>query len=185
MRCASTGHTIPDSRTHEIAQEQPMKMQKIALACLLACSSLPAMAINPDNQVTPVTVNANTREAFDAVAKSVRAEMVTGGRFEFVTDAERKSVEEALDRMAKIYENAPTVDALNKTDQVALFNQQETVNAILKNRDSDRLICKREKKIGSNLGQTSCITYGERERTRRDSQNELNRIQKGHATNNG
>jgi hypothetical protein len=156
-----------------------MKVHKIALACLLALSGMSAMAIEPKNQVTPVTVNSDTREGFAKVAQNVRDEMNDGGRFEYVTAEERKSVEAALSRMAQIYENAPTVAELNKTDQVALFNQQETINAILKQRDSDRLICKREKKIGSNLGHTSCITYGERERSRRESQDELERRQKG------
>ena len=162
-----------------------MKMHKIALACVLALVASSAMAIEPKNQVEPVTVNAATVEDFAKVADHVRKQMTQGGRFEYVTESERRSIEQALARIEQIFANAPTVDQLNKTDQVALFNQQETINAILKQRDSDRLICKREKKLGSNLGQTSCVTYGERERTRRESQNELNRIQKGGATNNG
>jgi hypothetical protein len=159
-----------------------MKIQKIALACLLALASLPALAIEPANQVTPMTVNADTREGFMRVADEVRKEMDAGGRFEFVTAQERTSIEQALARMGQIYERAPTVQEMNKTDQVALFNQQETVNAILKQRDSDRMICKRIRKTGTNLGTTECISYGERERQRRDSQNELNRIQKGAST---
>lgn len=159
-----------------------MKMHSFAMACLLAFAAMPAVAIEPDNQVTPVTVNAGTREGFETIAASVRAEMSEGGRFEYVTPDERKSVEQALARMSQIYQSAPTVEEMNKTDQVALFNQQETVNAILKQRDSDRIICKRIRKTGTNLGTTECISYGERERQRRESQNELNRIQKGAST---
>ena len=160
-----------------------MKIHKIALACLLALAGAPAMAIQPPNQVTPVTVNANTREAFAAIADDIRAEMHEGGRFEFVSPSERKTVETALDRIAGMYAVHPTVDEMNRADQVALFNEQETINAILKQRDSDRQICKRIKKTGTNLGTTECLSYGDRERSRRDSQNELNRIQHGSTTN--
>ena len=154
----------------------------IALACALALSAPTARAVEPENQVTPVTVNANTREDFAAVADEVRAEMRSGGRFQYVTNDERRSVEDGLRRMALLYETAPTVDAMNKSDQVALFNQQETINAILKNRDSDRVVCKRIRKTGSNLTTTECLTFGEREALRRSSQNYMNEVQNGAST---
>jgi hypothetical protein len=159
-----------------------MKLQNLFLACLLALGATSAMASEPANQVVPMTVNASTREDFAAVADEVRLEMQTGGRFEYVTKDERAQVETGLARMASMFDSNPSVDAMNKEQQVALFNQQEVVNAILKNRDSSRVVCKREKKTGSNLSTTTCLTYGERERIRRDDQKELNRIQKGGAT---
>jgi hypothetical protein len=162
-----------------------MKIRTIALACLVALASTSAVAREPANQVTPMTVNASTREDFEAVANDVRAEMTEGGRFEFLSKSERESIEDAFRRIGLLFQNAPSVDAMKKEDQVALFNQQETINALLKNRDSDRVVCKRERKTGTNLATTQCMTYGERERMRRDSQNELNRIQKGGATHNG
>jgi hypothetical protein len=160
-----------------------MKMHKIVLACLLALgAATPALAIEPKNQVTPVTVNSADRAGFQATAGEVRAGMVEGGRFEFVTATERATIEEAFRKMDLLFQANESVAAMNKTDQVALFNEQETVNAILKNKDSDRIVCKREKKLGSNLGQTQCMSFGERERMRRDSQNLLNQMQKGHAS---
>ena len=159
-----------------------MKMQKIALACLLALAAFSASAKEPENQVTPMTVNAGNRADFEAVAEEVRGLMTQGGRFEFVTKDERAKIEEAFRRMSLLFQNTDTVDAMNKTDQVAMFNQQEVVNAILKNRDSDRIVCKRIRKTGTNLGTTECLSYGERERLRRDSLDELNRIQKGSGT---
>ena len=162
-----------------------MKIRHLALACLVAFAAMPALAIEPDNQVTPMTVNSADRTEFQATAEEVRAEMGEGGRFEFVNAAERAKLEEALRKMDLLFQTHESVAEMNKTDQVELFNQQEIINAILKNRDSDRIICKREKKLGSNLGQTQCMSYGERERIRRESQQELNRIQHGGATNNG
>ena len=48
-----------------------MNVHKIALACLLALSGMSAMAIQPDNQVTPMTVNSDTREGFERRAEPV------------------------------------------------------------------------------------------------------------------
>jgi hypothetical protein len=157
-----------------------MKSSPFALALLLALAAH-ATAREPASQVKPMTVNADSREAFAAVADEVRQEMGPNGRFQYVSAAERKDIEDGLRRMALIYERAPTVAELNKRDQVALFNEQEVVNSILKNRDSDRVICKRERKTGSNLTTTSCITYGEREAHRRSSQAYMNEVQNGAA----
>jgi hypothetical protein len=159
-----------------------MKVRNLALACLVVLASATATAPEPANQVTPMTVNADTREDFAAVAEDVRAEMAEGGRFEFLSKSERQAVEDAFRRMDLLFQTSPTVEGMNKEDKVALFNQQEVVNSILKNRDSDRVVCKRERKTGSNLATTTCLTYGERERQRRDSVNELTRIQKGAST---
>jgi hypothetical protein len=59
---------------------------------------------------------------------------------------------------------------MGKDEQVALFNAQESVIAILEKRDRDRLICERSATTGSRISTTHCRTYGEIEAQREASQ---------------
>jgi hypothetical protein len=151
----------------------------LALAFALSLGAPAAVAREPDPRVAPPTVNAHTREAFAAAAGEVRAGMSAGGRFEYVTSDERQAVEEDLRRMALLFEHAPSVEAMGQDDKVALFNHQEAVNSILRKRDSDRMICKHERKTGSNIAVTECLTFGQREAMRRNSQKYMSDLQKG------
>jgi hypothetical protein len=66
---------------------------------------------------------------------------------------------------------------MSDADKTAMFNKQEEVNAILAKRDNERLICKNEKPIGSNIPVKTCQTAGEIEARRRNDSQYLRRTQ--------
>jgi len=135
---------------------------KTALAILMLCAlaaAAPIRAADKDKDV----VKAETKDAFDAVAASVRKEMSGEGRYAYVKPDERTKVEAGLDEMAKLFDANGSVDKMDKSTKVELFNAQETVNSILTLRDRDRLICERGRMTGSRIVSTSCHTYGELE----------------------
>lgn len=108
------------------------------------------------------SVKADTKEAFEKVADSVREGMQAGGRYEYVKPAEQKTIEKKLAEMAKLFDDAGGAVANMKEEQkIALFNAQETVNSILTLRDRDRVICKKEAPVGSHIPVTSCHTYAQ------------------------
>jgi regulatory protein YycI of two-component signal transduction system YycFG len=107
-------------------------------------------------------VKADTREAFDQIADTVRNGMSDGGKYEYVKPAEKVTIEKKLDEMDKIFDEAGgTVAAMNEKQKIALFNAQETVNSILTLRDRDRVICKKEAPIGSHIPVTTCHSYAQ------------------------
>ncbi|MEO6689502.1 MAG: hypothetical protein ABIS07_16780 [Dokdonella sp.] len=114
-------------------------------------------------------VKADTREAFEAVAASVRKEMETDGRYAYVKADERTKVEASLAEMDVLFVDNGSVDKMDKATQVKLFNAQEVVNSILTLRDRDRLICERGAPTGSRIVSTNCRTYGSLEAARQDS----------------
>ena len=63
-----------------------------------------------------------------------------------------------------------TTDKMDTNTKVKLLNDQEAINSILAKRDNNRVICERSAPTGSLLPKSSCRTYGEIERSRRDSQ---------------
>lgn len=115
-------------------------------------------------------VQATTKDAFAAVAANVRHEMDGGGRYAYVKPAERDKVEHGLGEMQALFDKAGSVDAMSRDDKIALFNAQESVNAVLELRDRDRLVCERGAVPGSRIVSTTCRTYGEIEAQREASQ---------------
>lgn len=114
-------------------------------------------------------LQATTKDAFATVAADVRHEMEGGGRYAYVKPAERDKVERGLVQMQALFDKAGSVDAMSGDDRIALFNAQESVNAVLELRDRDRLVCERGAQPGTRIVSTTCRTYGEIEAQREAS----------------
>ncbi|HEU4663820.1 MAG TPA: hypothetical protein VFS55_07305 [Dokdonella sp.] len=56
--------------------------------------------------------------------------MDAGGRYAYVKPAEREKVEHGLAQMQALFDKAGSVDAMGDGDRIALFNAQESVNAV-------------------------------------------------------
>lgn len=85
--------------------------------------------------------------------------------------ADRKQVRDALDAMAGQLEGAGSLAALSDADRKSLLAQQDEVNGILRTAHADsRLVCKREKEIGSNFRRNVCMTVAQRRRMSEQAQ---------------
>jgi hypothetical protein len=144
------------------------------IALLLALVAMPALA--KKQEVEPA-VNASNKDAFETVSAWVRGQMKEGGRYAHVTATERTRVDTRLGEMEHLFQKSPAVDQMSDDDKLRLFNYQEEVNAILAKRDSERLICKNVKPIGSNIPVKQCVTAGEMEARRRNDTQYLQRTQ--------
>jgi len=119
------------------------------------------------------TLNADTREKFQAVADGVRKEMEPGGRYEYVKAKERATIEQSLAEMDALFTASGGVENMKQDDKIKLFNDQEVVNSILTRRDKDRVICEDKPKLGSHVRTTGCHTYGQEEDARRGSKDQM------------
>jgi len=135
-----------------------------ALVFALLASSPAALA----DSAKPV-VKADTKEAFDAIAASVRKDMDGDGRYAYVKPDERQKIEAGLVEIGALFDANGAVERMDKATKIKLFNAQEQVNAILTLRDRDRLICERGAATGSRIVSTTCRTYGELEAQRQAS----------------
>ncbi len=148
-------------------------MKSVVCMMALALAALSSLALAKDKEKVEQVLQAQTTEEFTIQADGVRAQMQTGGRYEFVTNAERSTVEQRLNDMQKLLAEHGPASSMNDANRVALFNAQEAVNAILNQRDAKRLICERRAPTGSHVPQNNCRTYGEIERRRREAQREM------------
>jgi hypothetical protein len=122
-----------------------------AMMLVLQVASVQAKETKPD-------VKATTKDEFAAVADHVRQQMAPGGRFEAVNKNDQATVDRDLSNMESLYDKFGTVDAMDQSSKVALYNGQSEVNAILTRNDANREICEQVKPMGSNIPKTVCKT---------------------------
>jgi len=115
-------------------------------------------------------VLADTPTQFAEMAQQVRQDMQGQGRYEFIHPDDKGRVEADLQTMQAMLEKSGSVAAMSEQDKIKLFNTQEHVNGILVHNDRERLICEKRAPVGTNIPTTTCRTFGEIERTRRDAQ---------------
>ncbi|MEO6102033.1 MAG: hypothetical protein ABIP44_00135 [Pseudoxanthomonas sp.] len=103
--------------------------------------------------------------------KSIETNLADGETYSEISRQDRDQVRSALQRISSTLEITGSVDTLSDVEKAQVFNDQELVNTLLTSAGEDsRLICKREKKVGSNRTTTQCETVGQRRRAAEDSQ---------------
>jgi hypothetical protein len=148
----------------------PVKLAVMLVASALAlCAAIAAAKENYKEKA----FNADTRARFEEVAANVRQEMETGGRYEYVSTSERKTIDRKLSEMESLFKDSDSVESMKQDTKIKLFNAQEVVNSILTRRDRDRVICKNEAPLGSHIPVTTCHTYGQEEDARRETRKQL------------
>jgi hypothetical protein len=124
---------------------------------------------------------ATTRASIDVAAgafteqrKAIEADLADGETYSEIGSEDRATVNHALDRIAALFQTHGSVESLSWEDRTQMFNDQEQINNILTKAGEDsRLVCRREKKVGSHRVTTQCTTVANRRRAMEDSQNVL------------
>jgi hypothetical protein len=141
-------------------------------AALVAVLAMSAGVVQAKQKVQSV-VNAQNKSQFETQADGIRAQMRSGGRYQFVNERERATVERRLDQMAKLLDAHADGSVMSEKEKVELLNAQEEVNGILTQRDGKRLICSNRAPTGSHLPKNTCRTYADQERERRETRDAL------------
>lgn len=120
---------------------------------------------------------AQTLNSFEQDSARIRKEMQPGGKYGYISNAERSRVEDRLADMQKLLNAHANATDMQPSDKVALLNAQEEINGILNHNDNGRLVCEHSMPVGSHLPVTTCHTYAEimaqRERTQHDMERRL------------
>lgn len=140
-----------------------------------ATPTAPAPATIPQENGKPV-VKADTKEDFEAIVAAIHQQMQPGGRWQFVDNNERATIDGSFADMDKLYAQFGSVDKMDQAAKVRLLADQSTVNAILTKKDGDRLICKSEIPVGSHLPIKTCKTYAQVQSEQGNAQEMLRRL---------
>ena len=142
------------------------------LLSLAAAALLLPLACGAARPEAEKHIDTARQERFEDQAAAIRQEMKTGGRFEFLTAAERRDVEQQLETITAILATN-TGAKLDDDAQLDVYAAQETANSILTQKDGRRLICEYTAPTGSNRKVKQCMTYAERTRAHKESQNTM------------
>jgi hypothetical protein len=123
-----------------------------------------------------VIVKAQNKDDFAVVMQAVHQQMQPGHRYEHTTPKERNEIDARFADMQSMFDKHATVDQMNQEEKVQLFNEQEAINAILSNRDDDRLVCESVAPLGSHIPRTTCHTYREIMQSRHDTEQVMNKM---------
>lgn len=146
------------------------KIWMLGLGVCLAASSASAA------KKEEVALKAQDKAGFSAEVATVRKQ-IEGGRYEYMTASERATLDSSLNDMQALFDKYDTADKMDGDAKVRLQTELDTTNALLAKRDNNRLVCERAAPMGSLIPKTTCRTYGEMERERRDSQKFLQNTQ--------
>ncbi|UOV06523.1 hypothetical protein MUU77_15040 [Pseudoxanthomonas sp. F37] len=118
----------------------------------------------------------NVTVPFERQKEKIIADLGNGETYAEIKPEEQVEVRNALTRISDALQKAGGVDQLSAEDKAKVFNDQELVNTILTRAHEDsRLVCTREKKVGSHRITNTCKTVAERRRDREESQGALRR----------
>ncbi|WP_267473083.1 hypothetical protein [Stenotrophomonas rhizophila] len=109
----------------------------------------------------------------------IETELNDGETYAELKLEQRSQVREALGRMRGTLEQHPNQATLPDAAKTELYNDQQVVNTVLTQaREDSRLICRREKAIGSNMATTQCMTVAQRQRMKDKAQKDMGAAQR-------
>ncbi len=109
-------------------------------------------------------------------------ELSGGEKYAEITLENRSRVVALLDEMGTLIDAAGGVQALSPPDKVAVFNLQEEANEILTVAAKDsRLVCRRERRMGTNLPTNQCLTAAQRRSIHDNTRQMLRQMPKAQA----
>ena len=138
-----------------------MRLSSLFIALALAGASLTATAGTRSASAEPVVIR--DVPAFLEYQRDVRADVRKGSKYKHVDNASKAELMRAQDELFAILEGKRSIEELSDEDRLAVYNAQTKVAAVLNDAELDRPMCKREKRLGSNMAQTVCTTKRERE----------------------
>ena len=136
-----------------------------ALLVVLAMFSVSSAYAGQEKSKMPLQEGVPFSEQRDRI----RADLRGGETYAEITAEDRSAVLAALERIDQKLMNK-TGPVLSESDKLVVFNDQELVNSLLvRAREDSRLICRRERPVGSNRPQNICISVAQRREARENA----------------
>jgi hypothetical protein len=145
---------------------KPFSLKPLAFAALLAVCAAPVWA-QDDGVDDTVPEILHTQHAL-----RTKLDNPTGEYSRFSPDDLNK-MRRSQDKIFQMLDGVTSLDQLKEDQKIALSNELDQVKATLTQNEGNRLICYRERRIGTNLLEKRCQTVAEREASARQSQQQM------------
>jgi hypothetical protein len=130
-----------------------MNRKILALIALLAF----ATTASADNATQAQSVVVKDVAKFLDYQRDVRDD-VRSSKFKHMDESSKEKLLAAQDEIFRLLKGRKSIDELSHEQQIELYNAQNLVVGILTDAELDRPVCKREKRVGSNMATTVCTT---------------------------
>ena len=130
-------------------------MRTAVLPAVLLLASLPAFATDQKP--------AGDAQAILTHQAQIRSEALAGkGRYKDMAEAQRTALFNHQDTITRLLQDVDNTSDLPENDKLAVFNAIEAVKAIVTKAEDERMVCVREKPLGSNRPERVCKTVAQR-----------------------
>jgi len=142
-----------------------MRSLRFSLAAIVVALSMSAHANQPLEIAKIVTQQ-----------REIRADLMAGtGRYKQMPTSKREQILKKQDDLLRMLEGKETYDDLSTDQRMAAFNSLEWIEAAINDEEGERMVCRRERTIGSNRITRICRTEAQREAEREMARDELDR----------
>lgn len=133
--------------------------------------------------LVPVLAFADSGKSLDldkvvAQQKQIRSDLISSKDYRGLSEAQRTELLSKQDSLLKILEGKQSADDLTRDQQMQAFNDLEWIEAMLNDADGDRMICRRERAIGTNRMTRVCRTAEQMEVDRERARQEMSRSER-------
>lgn len=154
-------------------------MYKVVLGSVMMFVAVAANAKIDSEAGAGKVTNISLNGSFEEQRATILKDLDGGKVYSEISSKERGQVKDALNRLSGALQSPMGVQGLSEEEKARVFNDQELVNTILTRAGEDsRVVCTREKTVGSHRPTTRCLTVAERRRMTDNGQNALRQHQK-------
>lgn len=141
-------------------------LPKIPLHGSISMKSFFALAL-----LVPMLAIAGSSDSLDlqkviSQQKQIRTDLMASKDYRGLSEAERNEVLSRQDSLFRMFEGKQEADELTADERTYAFNQLEWIEGALNDEQDDRMVCKRERQIGSNRMTRVCRTAKQAEEER-------------------
>lgn len=89
--------------------------------------------------------------------------LATDGQYGSLRRGSDKKLEAARGQIAELLAGRQTIDDLPLEERMAVQNAEDVISSILRSKEKDRMVCRRDIRTGTRFASTECMTVAERE----------------------
>lgn len=157
-----------------------MKLRTLFLSCLLTLPLAAQARIAEETETASLAqrADAEARKITDAEAFIDEIDetlaMAREGTYGRLKKGSMVQAESARNKIARLLEGHENAMELQPEERIELYNAQETIVAMVRNDDKNRMVCKKEIRLGSRMPTTECLTVAQREEKARGARDGAN-----------
>lgn len=151
------------------AKKSPRWFRPVVLAVALALLAGASAA----HAAKELAISQSTDTILSELGK-IQAEAKAGKRgWDNISKEKRDEVTTQGDRVVALLDGKKSAKELQPEERTELTTALERINTLAKEAEDERMVCTRERKVGSNFPVNTCMTVAERRRQREQSQQSM------------